>query len=83
MSIGFILAVVAFYFFKQGLDEDNDYLRLNHGMWHLLIGLSSYFVVSSKSVLIYSAVSPGNSIFIRLHCDILVVATWKKKRKGE
>jgi len=32
--------IVCFYF---GLDEFWDYLRIFHGLWHLLVGLSSLF----------------------------------------
>jgi len=34
------IGVCGFYF---GLDEDNDYLRIAHGAWHLFTGLSFYF----------------------------------------
>jgi predicted membrane channel-forming protein YqfA (hemolysin III family) len=39
MAIGGVFAVIGFYFFVTGLDENNDYLRINHGMWHLTAGV--------------------------------------------
>jgi len=33
-------AFVCFYF---GLDENWDYLRLFHGMWHMLVGIHSFY----------------------------------------
>eukprot|EP01112_Ceratiomyxa_fruticulosa_P009646 TRINITY_DN2525_c0_g1_i1.p1 TRINITY_DN2525_c0_g1~~TRINITY_DN2525_c0_g1_i1.p1 ORF type:complete len:232 (+),score=23.99 TRINITY_DN2525_c0_g1_i1:219-914(+) len=42
--IGLLLLVVAVFFFVRGLDDDNDYLRINHGLWHFFIGLSFYFL---------------------------------------
>lgn len=35
--------VCALTCFKIGLDEDNDYLRMWHGGWHLFVGVFSYF----------------------------------------
>ena len=40
---GFVLMALALIFFYRGLDEDNDYLRINHGLWHLCIGFSVYY----------------------------------------
>eukprot|EP00698_Gefionella_okellyi_P006237 TRINITY_DN15631_c0_g1_i1.p1 TRINITY_DN15631_c0_g1~~TRINITY_DN15631_c0_g1_i1.p1 ORF type:complete len:239 (-),score=16.80 TRINITY_DN15631_c0_g1_i1:235-951(-) len=39
---GVVILSVAFVFFARGLDEDSDYLRLNHGLWHLL-GIFAFF----------------------------------------
>jgi hypothetical protein len=36
-----ILAIGSYFFFK-GLNEFEDYLRLNHGIWHMMAALSSY-----------------------------------------
>ena len=33
---------IGIIFFSRALDEFKDYLRINHGIWHLLIGLSSF-----------------------------------------
>lgn len=35
--------------FSFGLDDENDYLRLWHGMWHVFSGVFSYFSVLSNS----------------------------------
>lgn len=31
------------YFFIKGLDEYDDYLRINHGIWHLMAAISNYY----------------------------------------
>jgi predicted membrane channel-forming protein YqfA (hemolysin III family) len=41
--IAFGILIIAMVFFVRGLDEDNDYLRLNHGLWHMSASLSAYF----------------------------------------
>ena len=41
---GACLLLVAIYFFTKGLDENSDYLRINHGMWHCFVGMSSFFL---------------------------------------
>lgn len=38
-----IAGVIAGYFFYKGLDDANDYLRLNHGLWHFFAGIAIYF----------------------------------------
>jgi len=43
------LGLLSFCFFYLGLDEDRDWLRINHSLWHLLIGLASFFLVKSKA----------------------------------
>jgi len=30
--------------FAKGMDEDTDYLRMYHGMWHLMIGIFSFYI---------------------------------------
>eukprot|EP01133_Synstelium_polycarpum_P008409 gene8409-9890_t len=45
---GAICFVIAGFFFARGLDDDNDYLRLNHGIWHLFIGFAFYFIFQSR-----------------------------------
>jgi predicted membrane channel-forming protein YqfA (hemolysin III family) len=39
---GRIILAFAIFFFILGTDEMSDYLRFNHGMWHLCIGFSGY-----------------------------------------
>ncbi|EGC32626.1 hypothetical protein DICPUDRAFT_38112 [Dictyostelium purpureum] len=48
-GIGFFF--VAAFFFVRGLDDDNDYLRINHGIWHFFIGVAFYFIFLSKEKL--------------------------------
>lgn len=44
--IGAALALpLALTFFALGLDDNADYLRLKHGMWHVMISLTGFFVV--------------------------------------
>eukprot|EP01128_Nolandella_sp_AFSM9_P012856 TRINITY_DN9696_c0_g1_i1.p1 TRINITY_DN9696_c0_g1~~TRINITY_DN9696_c0_g1_i1.p1 ORF type:complete len:209 (+),score=25.68 TRINITY_DN9696_c0_g1_i1:42-668(+) len=43
-----LFGVIALYFFAVGLDDKNDWLRLNHGMWHTFAGLSLFFALQSK-----------------------------------
>ncbi len=35
---------VAAFFFYLGLDENNDYLRFYHGMWHFTVSLWGYYL---------------------------------------
>jgi predicted membrane channel-forming protein YqfA (hemolysin III family) len=34
---GIIYIIPAFFFFARGLNEHEDYLRINHGLWHIFI----------------------------------------------
>jgi hypothetical protein len=34
------------YFFYKGLNEHDDYLRFNHGIWHLMAAVSNYYGMS-------------------------------------
>jgi len=47
-AYGIGLIVVAAVFFVRGLDDDNDYLRLNHGIWHFCVGIAFYFIFLSR-----------------------------------
>lgn len=40
---GTSIMCIAFFFFKLGLDDNNDYLRIYHGMWHLTVGFASFY----------------------------------------
>ena len=40
---GLVLTLIGIHFFLKGLDEFDDYLRFNHGMWHLLGGMASFY----------------------------------------
>ena len=37
------MLAIGLLFFTKGLDEHTDYLRLNHGLWHLFLGWSSWY----------------------------------------
>lgn len=41
---GFAFLVPAIAMFIKGLDDGNDYLRIYHSLWHVLIGLSTYYL---------------------------------------
>lgn len=43
-SQGLVLLVLALAMFIKGLDDLNDYLRMYHSLWHVLIGLSTYYL---------------------------------------
>ena len=43
LGLGFLACIVGIVFFQRGLDEDNDYLRLNHSVWHAMAGIATYF----------------------------------------
>lgn len=45
---GFVLSVIGVYFFYKGLDNEHDWLRLSHGLWHSFIGAATYFFMCSK-----------------------------------
>lgn len=40
---GKLLLFVGAYFFVKGLDQHTDYLRLNHGIWHIFLGVASWY----------------------------------------
>ena len=44
------LTTVGVHFFAKGLDEFDDYLRFNHSVWHLFIGVSSWYGFQSTRV---------------------------------
>jgi predicted membrane channel-forming protein YqfA (hemolysin III family) len=44
MSYGGFYLVGAIAMFIKGLDDLNDYLRMYHSLWHVLIGLSTYYL---------------------------------------
>ncbi|KNC46015.1 uncharacterized protein AMSG_00133 [Thecamonas trahens ATCC 50062] len=48
LRLGIALVLIAFFFFSRGLDEDNDWIRLNHGLWHVFISLAFYTLVLSR-----------------------------------
>ncbi len=59
---GGILCFFSLIIFVRGLDDLNDYLRIYHSLWHVLIGASSFYLwqlhterfVTQKEMLIYA-----------------------------
>lgn len=43
LLLGLAATGVAFVFFYFGLEEEKDYLRLCHGLWHACMGVATYF----------------------------------------
>jgi predicted membrane channel-forming protein YqfA (hemolysin III family) len=37
------ILLIAGQFFINGLNRKNDYLRINHGLWHLFAGVAHYY----------------------------------------
>jgi predicted membrane channel-forming protein YqfA (hemolysin III family) len=46
MLVSFVILLLAGQFFVNGLKEKNDYLRLNHGFWHMFAGVAHYYGMS-------------------------------------
>mmetsp|Transcript_29042 Transcript_29042/g.69302 ORF Transcript_29042/g.69302 Transcript_29042/m.69302 type:complete len:245 (+) Transcript_29042:39-773(+) len=38
---------LAFVFFAHGLDDNNDYLRFSHALWHVFVGVSAFYLWAS------------------------------------
>ena len=36
--------MIAIAMFVKGLDDGNDYLRIYHSLWHVSIGVSSFYL---------------------------------------
>ncbi len=43
-TLGIVALFVGFAFFFLALDDDHDFLRIYHGMWHMSVGSASYFL---------------------------------------
>ena len=54
LLIGILGFVVAGYCFFKGLKNKNDYLRMWHGMWHLLVCIPSFYLWQIHSSRPYS-----------------------------
>lgn len=56
LIIGILFLSIAIFFFVRGLDDANDWIRLNHGLWHFFMSFAFYFfknsVYSTPDVLI-------------------------------
>jgi predicted membrane channel-forming protein YqfA (hemolysin III family) len=53
---GTFYLLVGIFFFSRGLDEETDYLRVNHGLWHAFLGISSWYNFHSIKLPDYRAV---------------------------
>ena len=42
-GVGVLLLLPGFIFFKLGLDDENDWCRLNHNLWHFFVALAFIF----------------------------------------
>lgn len=47
LRMGGIALLVGLYFFIVGLNEKTDYLRINHGIWHLQAAIFSYYFLNA------------------------------------
>ena len=45
MYIGISALCVGIFFFVDGLDDPNDYLRISHGIWHVCASAFGYFCI--------------------------------------
>ncbi len=43
MIASIVILVIAGQFFISGLSEHEDYLRINHGLWHAFAGVAHYY----------------------------------------
>lgn len=43
LGISLGVLVLGSYFYIKGLNEYEDYLRFNHGIWHLLASIANYY----------------------------------------
>ncbi len=48
--IGGVLLFLGSYFFIMGLDENKDYLRLNHACWHIFGTGFAYYILKAADV---------------------------------
>ena len=46
----FLLLLAGSYFFMAGLEEEQDYLRLNHAAWHIFGSGVGYFCINAVKV---------------------------------
>ena len=43
MLLAMIFLTIGTLFYFDGLDDENDYLRFSHGMWHLSVAVFGWF----------------------------------------
>lgn len=51
-GLGFL--TIAIFMFIYGLDDDKDYLRIFHSLWHFFIGISTFYLWQIREVKVYS-----------------------------
>lgn len=49
LSTSLIVLLVGAYFFVKGLDQYDDYLRFNHGIWHMMAAISNFYGLNSTT----------------------------------
>lgn len=54
MGYGGFFLVGAIAMFAKGLDDGNDYLRIYHSLWHVLIGVSTFYLWQLQDMKIIS-----------------------------
>ena len=53
MHRAFIFMSISLIFFYKGLDDLNDYLRIWHSLWHVFIGLTSFYLIQIQEKRIF------------------------------
>lgn len=53
LFLGSFSCLIGIIFFHRGLDDDNDWLRINHSIWHAMAGMATYFWYKCKAELEY------------------------------
>lgn len=48
LSYGLVFMIIGVVFFIRGLDDINDYLKINHGLWHSFAAIGSMFLFDGK-----------------------------------
>ena len=43
-----VIFIIALFMFAFGLDENNDYLRIYHSLWHFLGGISIFYILQMQ-----------------------------------
>jgi hypothetical protein len=50
MVLALVFLTVGVIFYLDGLDDENDYLRFSHGMWHLCCSVFGWYVFEAVEV---------------------------------
>ena len=67
-----IFMTISLVFFYKGLDDLNDYLRIWHSLWHIFIGLTSFYLLQIQE-----------KRFISIKEIILIYFGYKDDKKNE